>query len=281
VGPTASGKSALAMDLAQKYYGEIICADSRTVYKGFDIGTAKPSLEDQKLVPHHLLDVSEPGEEFSAARFKELADEAMRDIWARGKVAFLVGGSGMYVDAVLFDYGFRSDTPGSVDDNPELSLDELQSLVRSQYPEQYKVIDNKNRLRLEQIVQRGLATTDDRRELAYDCLILGLNPDRLYLKQNIEDRIDVMLNNGFIQEVEGLVEKHGYGCPQLNIIGYRHAASYLRGEIDLGEMKQRFARDDMALAKRQVTWFKRNSAIHWCDQSAEAGPLVTQYLAKN
>jgi tRNA dimethylallyltransferase len=268
------------MDLAQKHNGEIICADSRTIYKGFDIGTAKPSMEDQQLVPHHLLDVREPGEGFSVSQFKDLAEEAIQDIQARGKVPLLVGGSGMYIDAVLFNYSFRGGEIDSMGSTSELSLEELQTLVRGQYPDRYEAIDSKNRLRLEQILQRGLATTDDRRELAYDCLILGLNPDRLYLKQKISDRIDVMLNNGFIQEVKDLVKQYGYDCPQLNIIGYRHAARYLRGEIDLEEMKQRFARDDMALAKRQATWFKRNPAIHWLDQPDMAEKLVAEYLAK-
>lgn len=269
------------MDLAQKHNGEIICADSRTIYKGFDIGTAKPSMEDQQLVPHHLLDVCEPGEGFSVSQFKGLAEEAIHDIQARGKVPLLVGGSGMYVDAVLFNYSFRGGEIDSAGGTSELSLEELQTLVRGQYPDRYEAIDSKNRLRLEHILQRGLATTDDRLELAHDCLLLGLNPDRLYLKEKIATRVDEMLNNGFIQEVKTLVKQYGYDCPQINIIGYRHAMSYLRGEIDLEEMKQRFARDDMALAKRQVTWFKRNSAIHWCDQSNMAEKLVADYLTKN
>lgn len=281
VGPTASGKSALAMELAQKYDGEIICADSRTIYKGFDIGTAKPSLEDQRLVPHHLLDICEPGEEFSVAQFKNLADKAIQDIWARGKVALLVGGSGMYVDAVLFDYSFRANTARYAGDVTELDLQEVQDLVARQYPEQFSTIDSKNRLRLEQILLRGPADQADRRELAYDCLVLGLNPDRLYLKQKIASRVDAMLNNGFIQEVKGLVEQYGFDCPQLNIIGYRHAVSYLKGEIDLAEMKQRFVRDDSALAKRQVTWFKRNSALQWCEDFGQAERLVAANLAKN
>lgn len=279
VGPTASGKSALAMELAQQCNGEIICADSRTIYRGFNIGTAKPTEQDQQRVPHHLLDICEPGEGFSVAQFKKLAEKAMQNIWQRGKVALLVGGSGMYVDAVLFDYTFRA---GKTHDEPEeysqLSLEQMQSIVQQRYPKESKSIDQNNRLRLAQILERGLAHDNDRRQLAYDCLILGLNPDRLLLKQKIDDRIEDMLNNGFIQEVKNLIKQYGHDCPQLGIIGYKHAASYIQGEISIQDMQERFARDDRALAKRQETWFKRNASIVWVSDYSEANQLANNYL---
>ncbi len=270
----------MAMELAQQFNGEIICADSRTIYRGFDIGTAKPTKQDQQLVSHHLLDICEPGEEFSVARFKQLAEEAMQDIWKRGRVAFLVGGSGMYIDAVLFNYSFRTGEVHDSEDYSQLSLEELQRLVQQRYPQGAESIDLKNRLRLEQILERGLAHDSDRRQLAYDCLILGLNPDRLLLKQKIVDRVDVMLNNGFIQEVKELLKRYGRDCPQLKIIGYKHAVSYLEGGISLEEMRELFAHDDLALAKRQATWFKRNQAINWLHNMSEAAVLVDNYLSR-
>jgi tRNA dimethylallyltransferase len=266
------------MELAQKYDGEIICADSRTIYKGFDIGTAKPCREDRALVPHHLLDICEPGEEFSAAQFKVLAEATIHDIWRRGNVPFLVGGSGMYVDSVLFGYQFRESGEESKDYSAA-TLEELQRLVAEQYPAEFETIDRQNRRRLEQILARGVADSKDRKELAYDTLILGLAPDRLLLKQKIADRIEAMLNNGFVQEVEDLMERYGSDCPQLGIIGYKHAQDYLEGNVSLPELKERFARDDGALAKRQMTWFKRNEAIHWLTAAGEAEELVSDYLS--
>lgn len=266
------------MDLAQKHNGEIICADSRTIYKGFDIGTAKPTEQDQALVPHHLLDICNPGEVFSVARFKVLAEATIHDIWKRGKVPFLVGGSGMYVDSVLFGYQFR-ETGEEERDLSSASLQELQELVAEQYPDEFESIDSHNRLRLEQILARGMAHSEDRKRLKYDALMLGLAPDRLILKQRIAQRIDLMLSNGFVQEVESLIDRYGSDCPQLGTIGYKHAAKYLKNEISLEETKERFVRDDLALAKRQVTWFKRNKAIHWLSVADEADKLVHGYLS--
>jgi len=266
------------MELAQKYNGEIICADSRTVYKGFDIGTAKPTGEDQALVPHHLLDICQPGESFSAAQFKVLAEATIYDIWSRGKVPFLVGGSGMYVDSVLFGYQFRESGEELIDYSTA-TLEELQLLVADQYPAEFETIDSQNRRRLEQILTRGIADAADREKLKYDALVLGLSPDRLLLKQRIAQRIELMLSNGFVQEVEGLIRRYGSDCPQLGIIGYKHAQDYLEGNATLTELKERFARDDGALAKRQATWFKRNPAVHWLADPHDADILARTYLA--
>ncbi len=228
-------------------------------------------------MPHHVLDICEPGEGFSAAQFKALAEATLQDIWSRGKVAFLVGGSGMYIDSVLFDYQFR-DSPAEPRDYSTVALNELQDLVAKQYPSEFAIIDTQNRRRLEQILARGVASVADRADIKYDALILGLSPDRLMLKQKIAQRIEAMLNNGFVQEVEALIKTHGHDCPQLAIIGYKHARDYIDGIIDICELKERFARDDMALAKRQLTWFRRNPAVHWLSDADEADMLVRSYL---
>lgn len=265
------------MELAQKYDGEIICADSRTIYKGFDIGTAKPAVEDRDLVPHHLVDICEPGEIFSAAQFKVLAEATIYDIWERGKIPFLVGGSGMYVDSVLFGYQFR-ESNGEKKDFSHTSLEELQQLVAAQYPDEFYSIDSQNRLRLEQILARGTASSGDRDSLKYDVLMLGMSPDRLLLKQRICERVDAMLSKGFVHEAELLIKKYGRDCPQLNIIGYKHARDYLEGHITLDECKKRLIRDHSALAKRQATWFKRNQSIHWLASADVGEELLRDYL---
>ncbi len=185
VGPTASGKSALAMRLAEKYHGQIICADSRTIYRGMDIGTAKPSTADRKRVRHYLLDIVNPNQDFSVAKFKQQALEAIHRVEKDGYLPFLVGGSGMYVDAILFDYQFRNQS--STDkDLAGLADEDLLALAKSQYPGVDMASIAKNRRRLEQLVGRGPANTDDRQEQRVDSLVLGLSKEKLELKLEIE-----------------------------------------------------------------------------------------------
>lgn len=229
VGPTASGKSALAMELAERLDGEIICADSRTVYKGMNIGTAKPSTADQKRVSHHLLDIVEPDQNFTAMDFKKLANLAIEDITGRGKLAIMVGGSGLYIDSVLFDYGFTA--PGTARDP----------------------INPRHANKLEQ---------PSRQELRPNTLIIGLEVDKDILKVRIEKRIDSMIEAGFIDEIKHVQASY----PESKALlapGYRAFAEYISGHLSIEEAKTLFAKNDYKLAKRQMTWFKRNKSIHW------------------
>jgi tRNA dimethylallyltransferase len=229
VGPTASGKSDLAMKLAKKLEGEIICADSRTVYKGLNIGTAKPSATDRVEVPHHILDIIEPDEDFNVADFKRLAEQAMEDIQARGKFPILVGGSGLYVDAVLFDYEFSETNSPKDDANPR---------------------------HLDKNVPRR------RSELRKDTLVIGLAVDKEELKARIEKRIEEMLAQGLIEEVRQ-IQAHYPGSKALLAPGYKAFSEHLAGRLSLEEAKALFIKNDYNLAKRQISWFKRNKKIHW------------------
>lgn len=228
VGETASGKSDLAMYLAKEFDGEIIAADSRTIYRGMDIGTAKPSKQDQATVPHHLIDIANPDERYNTARFQQDATRAINDIATRGKLPIMVGGTGLYIDSVIFDYDFNNKTMG---------------------------------------------------ELRPNTLVLGASRDRDDLKQRIEQRIDKMLEAGFIEEVKKLGDQYGWNAPAMTGTGYRAFADYIRGSISLEEAKRRSIKNDKDLAKRQRTWFKRNKSIHWVTDYNQAVELVTTLLA--
>lgn len=278
IGETASGKTALAIGLAERFGGEIICADSRTVYRDLDIGTAKPTIEERQRVPHHLLDVVGPDEAFSVADFKRLAQEAIDDISRRGKVPFLVGGTGLYIDAVLFDYSFSNPPdPKERQRLQALSLDELQVEIEARgipMPE-----NNRNSRHLVRALETG-GTSQEHKALRENTLILGLHIDREILRQKVTRRVDAMIDAGFIQEVQNAASKYGWDAPGLRAPGYKAFREYIEGTITLDQAKAQFVRNDMQLAKRQRTWFKRNKSIHWITQQAQAVDLATTLLNK-
>lgn len=229
VGPTASGKSDLAMKLARGCDGEIVCADSRTVYRGLDIGTAKPSKADQQEVGHHLLDVVEPDESFTVADFKRLAEQAIEDIQQREKLPILVGGSGLYIDAVLYGYEF---------------------------PDEDALRDNQN--------PRHVSKEEPRRQLGLrkDALVIGIDVDRTELKSRISTRIEQMVADGFVGEAKQLQADYP-GSKALLTPGYKAFLEHITGHISLEEAKALFIKNDYQLSKRQMTWFRRNKSIHW------------------
>lgn len=247
VGETASGKSALAMMLAKKFNGEIICADSRTVYKDMDIGTAKPSMQDRQEVPHHLLDVVSPDEPFTVAQFKEAALKAIEDVSSRGKLPIMVGGSGLYIDAVLFDYGFSDDAAPRDPANPRhISKD----------------------------------APRHRNTLRPNTLIIGLSVEKDVLRRKIEQRAREMLQHGLTEEVNAVRAKYP-ASKALQAPAYKAYIEYLDGALTDEEALARFIQNDLHLAKRQRTWFKRNKSIHWVDNPEKSVELVTTFLNKN
>jgi len=278
VGQTASGKSALALHLAQQFNGEIIAADSRTVYRGMDIGTAKPSAEDQAKVPHHVIDVVDPSDPFTVAEFQRLARQAIADITARGKIPFLVGGSGLYVDGVLYDFRFRAPADTAERRRLErLSVEELQSLIDEEGIELPSNKQNPRHL-IRTIESNGQIATKG--PLRDNTLIVGLAKESQDIRANIEARVDAMLAAGFVDEVRVLSERYGWGAPALQAPGYRAFRRYLSGESSLDQAKQEFIQRDYQYAKRQKTWFKRNPDIHWISKSEEAVDLITTFLNK-
>jgi len=262
VGPTASGKTSLAITLAKHFGGEIICADSRTVYEGMDIGTAKPTADERAQVQHWGLDLVKPDQNYTVAEFKEYADRKIKEIRDRGRIPFLVGGSGLYIDSVIFDYEFGE--PADLDLRRKLemlSVEDLQDYCRKNSIEIPQNSNNKRHL-VRAIEQKGI-NNKRKREPVENSFIFGIETDREVLKERITKRATEMFNNDVVHEAEYLAEKYGWQHEAMtgNIYPLCHAV--LEGTIDMVEAREKFIVQDWRLVKRQLTWFKRNSYITW------------------
>jgi tRNA dimethylallyltransferase len=277
VGETASGKSDLALKVAKAYRGEIIAADSWTVYGGFDIGTGKPAITQQKAVKHHLIDVREPTDGFNAPMFKRMAEESIKDIQKRGKLPILVGGTGLYIDSVLYNFGFLPDV--SPQERAELDAMEISSLIK--LAEKLNIdlldIDTRNKRRIIRAIEaKGQKPTKS--QLRPGTMIIGLKLDNDELKRRIEKRTDKMLSAGLEQEVKVLYGKYGWDIEPMKGIGYREWREYFEGRQSLKETKERIISSTMRLAKRQRTWFKRGQNIQWFSSAEEAYDYVSGVL---
>lgn len=277
VGPTASGKSALALDIAERYFGEIICADSRTIYKGMDIGTAKPSAEDQKRVPHWGLDLVEPGEAYSAADFKRYADNAIEDIRSRGKLPLLVGGTGLYVDCVLYDYQFgpKAD-PAEREKLEALSIEEL-----TRYCVKSNITLPENRLNKRHVIraiERNSISDIGKSQLRDDYYIVGIATTMNTLRTRIVRRIEHMLAQDVANEATMLGKKYSWDSQSMTGNVYPIIKSHLVGELTLEQAEAKIATADYRLAKRQMTWLRRNPDIMWATLT-EAEGYINSLLA--
>jgi tRNA dimethylallyltransferase len=261
VGPTASGKSDLAMRIAERHNGEIICADSRTVYRGMDIGTAKPSDEDRAKIPHHLLDIVEPNESFSAADFKRLASAAIADIKTRNKLPILVGGTGLYVDAVIFDYQFGEPADPALRAKLfDMTVEELQHICRRSYID-IPMNDKNKRHLIRAIELGGLPKRTDK--MILNIIVVGLTAENDTLRKRILLRAGKMVEAGIIGEIQLLARRYGWESEAMKANIYRVFRGVVEASKSVEEATEEFVRSDMALAKRQRTWFKRNPAIIW------------------
>jgi tRNA dimethylallyltransferase len=264
VGPTASGKTSLAVEVASRVGGEIICADSRTVYKGMDIGTAKPSAKERAAVPHWGLDLVNPGEPFSVSDFKRYAEEKIEEIRARGRVPFLVGGSGLYVDAVVFDYQFG--VPPSEKQREKLNAMSLEQLHEYCQKNNIELPENKaNKRYVVRAIEQKSINTKRRSEPISDCVIVGIATDRDALRKRIHKRVEQLFDDGVVEEATILGKKYGWNSEAMTGNTYQIVHSYLENEISLSEAKEKNTTLDWRLAKRQLTWFRRNPFIHWAE----------------
>jgi tRNA dimethylallyltransferase len=261
-GPTASGKTSLSVNLAKKFNGEIICADSRTIYKYMDIGTAKPTQIEQSSVPHWGVDLIEPGERFSVADFKTYADQKIKEIRDRNHIPFLVGGTGLYVDAVIFDYQFCQKS----DDGMRCKLQQMSLAELYEYsiknniklPENYK-----NKRYVIRAIERLGAENIKNTTPLDNSIIVGISTDKLVLRSRIQQRSEQIFNDGVIEEAISLSNSYGWSSEAMTSNIYPIIHQYLDGNITLAEAKEKFATQDWHLAKRQMTWLKRNSFIKW------------------
>lgn len=287
-GTNASGKSGLGVALAAHYGGEVVSADSRQVFRGLDLGSGKITPEEMQGVRHHLIDIAEPNEFFSMHGFQRLAYEAVDDVRARGRMPFLVGGTGLYVASVTDGY-VMSDTEPDLEYRAYLeTMDtpKLYEMLRELRPEME--IDEKNRNRVMRQLEKIHDGDDHSAPNAprYDCLKLGVTWPRPVLRARIDERLDRRLEQGMIEEVQGLLDR-GASVEFLKKLGleYRFITQYLIGEIpDRNEMVELLRTAIKQFAKRQTTWFRRDKDIQWLDMAgdpfAEACEKIDRFLAE-
>lgn len=279
VGPTASGKTDLAIRLAKKYNGEIICADSRTIYKGMDIGTAKPTKNEQRNVRHWGIDLVYPDEKFSAADFKIYADNKITEIRSRGHIPFLVGGTGLYIDSVVFDYEFSN----PVNDEIRKKLQHLTIEELYEYCDKNNISlpENKKNKRyvLRSIESNGIKSNKLLAPIK-NSIIVGIATDKDVLLSKIKNRIEKMLDCGVIKETENLLKKYNEECEAMKSNIYSVIKLYLDKKIMFDAVKEKATVADWHLVKKQKTWFKRNNFIHWLSAS-DAEKYLSDILAIN
>ena len=276
-GPTASGKTALAVELAKDLNGEVVSCDSMQVYRRMDIGTAKPSPEEMQGIPHHMIDVAEPDEDFSVSRYCAMAAPIVDDIVARGKTAIIAGGTGLYMDSLIRGNDFAPFPSTGVREKLEAETDEIGlpamlARLREIDPDTAdRVFDRKRILRaLEVYLETGETITEHNRKTQllppkYTPLWLGLDfADRGELYRRIDQRVDIMLEMGLMEEirsllVSGIPEK----CTAMQAIGYKEFVNALEGKETVQQAAEEVKKASRHYAKRQLTWFRRNPAVHW------------------
>ncbi|MCL0035927.1 tRNA (adenosine(37)-N6)-dimethylallyltransferase MiaA [Dehalococcoidia bacterium] len=292
VGPTAAGKSELALWLGREFDAEIVSADSRQVYRYLDIGTAKPTPEERGLVPHHLIDIVDPDEGFTLATYKDLAYATIDAIQRRGKLPLLVGGSGLYVRAVLEGWSIPQVPPDpqirqELEARAEAGAGQtiFQELRRLD-PEAAGEIDPRNLRRVIRALEvchstgRRFSELRKRTPPDFDTLIIGLTVERAGLYRRIDSRVDRMIEQGFVEEVSGLIGR-GYSpdLPSMSSVGYQEIGRFLSGETDLATAVQRVKYETHRLARHQYAWFRLNDErIHWFESNEETGNQALELI---
>jgi tRNA dimethylallyltransferase len=282
VGPTAVGKTGLSLKLAAEWNAEIISGDSMQVYRGMNIGTAKATTEERELVPHHMIDIHDPDHPFSVAEFQETVRQLILDIHSRGKLPFIVGGTGLYVESVC--YGYQFSDSGSDEDfrddqqrfaeqfGPAALLEKLR-LVDPESAERLHPNDQRRIIRaLELFHLTGERLSErlkvQKKQSPYELCIIGLTMDRALLYKRIEERVDLMLHEGLVDEVKQLAQQ-GYGKAYISMqgLGYKEIIDYLEGVTSWEETVILLKRDTRRFAKRQLSWFRHMKDINWVDMS--------------
>jgi len=290
-GPTGAGKTALAVALAATLPVEVVNADSRQIYRGMDIGTAKPSAEERAAVPHHLLDIVAPDETLTLAQYQARATAAINDIHAQNKLVLLVGGTGQYITAVLEGWrapevapneALRLELEAYAAAHGPLALFERLRMLDLQAAQQMDPYNVRRTIRaLEVCLSTGQPFSAQRRKEAPDfpALAVALTMDRELLYQRLDERIERMMANGLLEEVRALHE-HGYDwhLPSMSALGYAQLGSYLRGECSLEEAVSAIKRETRSFVRRQYTWFRRHGAPHWLETPE---PQIVQHLIED
>ncbi len=291
IGPTASGKTGLAMTLARELDSEIVSADSRQVYRGMDIGTAKPTRAEREAIPHHLIDIKNPDEDYTVAEYKHDAGNAIQNILARGKVPLLVGGTGLYIKAVLENLDIpktHADPTLRAELEAEIARDGLPAVFQklvARDPEAAYVVDPQNPRRVVRALEVAITTGEPftaqrkKNKPLFDALILGLNPPPEVLRERIDQRVDAMTRDGLVDEVAALIKKYGRATAVLDAIGYREIDHYLNGACSLEDAIKEIKLNTWHYAKRQMTWFKKTPGVDWVNDEAEALARAKKFLS--
>ncbi len=299
LGPTASGKTGLSLKLAKKFNGEIINADSRQIYKGMDIGTGK--IIDKKGIKHYLLDVAKPDEEFTLANYKKRAEAAIKNILKHGKVPFLVGGTGLYIQAVIDNLEIPAVLPNNklraelerdlqkaakskIKNQKSKILDKWYKKLLKLDPGAAKVVDKNNPRRIIRALEVSLATGKpfsklrEKGEKIFDVLQIGITLPRKKLYERIDKRVDQMIKEGLARETKKLLKKYKPSLPSMSGIGYKEMGDYLNGNYNLGEAAQKIKFRTHAYARRQITWFKKDKRIKWVKNYKEAEIKIKKWI---
>ena len=275
VGPTAVGKTKMSIELAKQLNGEIISGDSMQIYRGMDIGTAKATMDERQGIPHHLIDEKNPDEPYSVAAFQQTVRAKMEEIKSRGKLPIIVGGTGLYIKSVLYDYEFAGESESKEVDEAKyghLSNEELHAKLATVDEAGAKDIHPNNRKRviraLEIYETSGVKKSEmiekQEHKMIYDACLIGLTDDRTVLYDRINKRVDVMYETGLVEEVKALFDQ---GIPaesqSIRAIGYKELYDYFKGFISLEESKELIKRNSRRYAKRQYTWFNNQMDVTW------------------
>jgi|SRR5680860_511342 len=282
LGPTASGKSDLAIKIAKLFNGEIISADSRQVYKEMNIGTAKPS---KGKIRYHLLDIIEPNKRFSAAQYKELACNAIKDIQNRNKLPILCGGTGLYISSIIEDWQFPEVPPQEKlrEELEKESIEQLFKIYQKLDPEGAKSIDKKNKRRLIRAIEVCKANNkpfwQQRKssKSSFDTLLIGIELPKEELKERIAKRIKKMINMGLETEIKTLKDKYGW-IPSLQTIGYQEWKEYFNNKLNKKEVQDLIELHTIQYSKRQMTWFKKMKDVQWIEKPEQAIKLTELFL---
>ncbi|MFJ7976491.1 tRNA (adenosine(37)-N6)-dimethylallyltransferase MiaA [Peribacillus sp. NPDC096379] len=277
IGPTAVGKTKLSIEMAKRFNGEIISGDSMQVYKGMDIGTAKITPNEMDGIPHFLLDIKEPNESFSAADFQEQANQAIADIQKRGKLPIIVGGTGLYIQSVIYDYQF-SEAPSNLEYRKRLEsivetdgIEPLIEKLRSIDPESAERIHPNNIRRIIRALEiyycTGITMSNQLEkqtsELKYDTALIGLTMNREALYRRINHRVDVMVEQGLMEEVKSFHEQGLRDCQSIQAIGYKELYDYFDDRLTIDESVEALKQNSRRYAKRQLTWFRNKMDVKW------------------
>lgn len=287
VGPTAVGKTALSIELAKAVNGEIINGDSMQIYRGLSIGTAKITEEEMEGVPHHLINIKEPTESFSVAEYQLLVRNKIDDISLRGKVPIIVGGTGLYIQSVLFDFRFTEEQKsdkGLVKELEKLSGDELYSRLTKLDPDAALAIHPNNVQRVIRAIERVELSGKQKNEIeqnqgqeqVYPHYIIGLSIDRELLYERINKRVDNMMEKGLLEEVRALYDQNIRDVQSIQAIGYKEIYEYMDGRISLEDTMEKLKQNSRRYAKRQLTYFRNKMEIHWYNPFKDGERIIKE-----